>query len=325
MNFRDRSEPVISLGKFRHLSRCSTEAGHFVILAIDHRANLRQALEHAHPISDAEFRDFKLAVIEAARSRVSAVLGDPAYTLGSLVAQRIFTGGLLSPLEVTDYDIHPSQRPLNWIPGWSAAKVKRMGGDGVKLLLPYHPDLPDAKTKNQQVSQLIQQCQQLDLPLFLEPIACSLRPGERLSSPEQGRLTVEMAEAFSQKGADILKLQLPAHEPEWAPTCEQLAERCSSPWALLSGGVDFETFCRQAELACEAGASGVIVGRAVWSEATALQGKDRSQFLQHQVAERLQRLADICAEKARPFQQCGTPGIPPLNWYQSYPSGDECR
>jgi tagatose 1,6-diphosphate aldolase len=311
---------VRSLGKFRHLSRCTTAAGHFVILAIDHRANLRQALEQDHPIEDGEFRDFKLAVVEAAASLVSAVLGDPAYTLGAVVARRTFTGGLLSPLEVTDYDLHPSQRPLNWIPGWSAAKIKRMGGDGVKLLLPYHPDLPDAEQKTQSVAQLIRECQQLDLPLYLEPIACSLRPGERLSSVEQRRLTVQMAQAFSNQGADVLKLQLPAHQPEWEPTCEQLAQSCSSPWALLSGGVDFETFCRQAELACEAGASGVIVGRAVWSEATALQGTERRRFLQNQVKERLHRLADICAQKARPFYSKGIPEEPATDWFESYPS-----
>ena len=36
------------------------------------------------------------------------------------------------------------------------------------------------------------------------------------------------------------------------------------PWVLLSGGVPFETFFRQTQVACEAGASGVMVGRAVW-------------------------------------------------------------
>lgn len=308
----------MSLGKFRHFSRASTAAGHFVILAIDHRANLRQALEKQGPISDQEFRDFKLEVVAAAAAQVSAVLADPGYALGPLVARRTFGGGLLSPLEVTDYDVHPSQRELNWIPGWSVEKVKRLGGDGVKLLLPFHPQLASASAKEELVQEVVAQCRRHDIPLYLEPIACSLAPGERLSSVQQRQITVEMAARFCALGADLLKLQLPAHEDEWEPTCSQLARVCTVPWALLSGGVDFDTYCRQAERACFHGASGVIVGRAVWSEATELRGEARSQFLAEVVPRRLNRLAQICAAAAAPWMERFPMPSPTLDWYQSY-------
>ncbi|MBT9582285.1 tagatose 1,6-diphosphate aldolase [bacterium] len=308
----------MSLGKYRHFSRASTATGHFVILAIDHRANLRQSLEKQGPIRDQDFRDFKLQVVAAAAPQVSAVLADPGYALGSLIAGRIFSGGLLSPLEVTDYDVHPSQRELQWIPGWSVEKVKRMGGDGVKLLIPFHPQLPSASAKEKLVQQVVAECARHDIPLYLEPIACSPAPGHRLSSVQQRQITVEMAARCCALGADILKLQLPAHEDEWEPTCRQLAEVCTAPWALLSGGVDFDTYCRQAELACFHGASGVIVGRAVWSEATELQGEARSQFLAEVVPLRLSRLAQICATGTAPWMKRFPLQSPTLDWYQSY-------
>ena len=51
------------------------------------------------------------------------------------------------------------------------------------------------------------------------------------------------------------------------------------PWVLLSGGVDDATFERQVEVACHAGASGVLVGRSVWAEAATHAGPARDAFL----------------------------------------------
>lgn len=307
----------MSLGKVRHLTACTTAEGHFVVLAIDHRANLRQALEKFGPISDLAFRDFKVQVTRAAADRVSAVLADPGYALGALVAERVYTGGLLSPLEVTDYDVHPSQRQFRRIPHWSVEKAKRLGCDGLKLLLPFHPQLPDAAEKEKLVVEVVAQCRQHDIPLFLEPIACALSPNERLSAAQQRELTVEMAQHFCALGVDVLKLQLPAAEDEWEATCRELGKVCGVPWALLSGGVGFEDYCRQAERACFHGASGVIVGRAVWNEATSLQGEERAEFLLEVVPDRLQRLADICAG-GTPWHERFPVTEPALDWYEAY-------
>lgn len=308
----------MSIGKYRHLSRCTNAAGQFVIMAIDHRANLREAIEkHGGPIHDLAFRDFKLQVIEAAAPQVTAVLADPGFGLGAIVAGRKFTGGLLSPLEVTDYGVHPSQRELQWIPNWSVDKVKRMGGDGIKLLLPFHPQLASAEAKKSLVEQVVKECDKHDIPLYLEPIACAPTPDEKLAPQDQREITVEMAQLFCAQGADVLKLQIPAEESQWEPTCRELGKVCSAPWALLSGGVDFETYCRQAERACFHGASGVIVGRAVWSEACSLQGAERAAFLEGVVPLRLQRLSDICAGAA-PFWSNYREPDPALDWYESY-------
>ena len=308
----------MSIGKYRHLSRCTNAAGQFVIMAIDHRANLREAIEkHGGPIHDLAFRDFKLQVIEAAAPQVTAVLADPGFGLGAIVAGRKFTGGLLSPLEVTDYGVHPSQRELQWIPNWSVDKVKRMGGDGIKLLLPFHPQLASAEAKKSLVEQVVKECDKHDIPLYLEPIACAPTPDEKLAPQDQREITVEMAQLFCAQGADVLKLQIPAEESQWEPTCRELGKVCSAPWALLSGGVDFATYCRQAERACFHGASGVIVGRAVWSEACSLQGAERAAFLEGVVPLRLQRLSDICAGAA-PFWSNYREPDPALDWYESY-------
>lgn len=313
-----------TIGKYRHLSHCSTEAGRFLILAIDHRTNLLDALNKAagRELSEVEFMAFKRGVIAASVGQVSAVLTDPAYGIGMAVAQRVLPGrvGLLAPLEVTDYRLHPGQRAVNFIPGWSVEKVKKAGGDGVKLLLPYHPEADNAEMKRAVVRQLVDECHLYDIPFFLEPIAYSLDPERILSDAELRQITVDMAGQFSAMGVDVLKLQFPMQggdAPAWESACREVNEASRVPWAILSGGVDFATFARQARIACQCGASGVIVGRAVWNEAVEHFGQPTlAGFLQETVPDRLRELADICAQSATAwFERIPAPNFAP-DWYQ---------
>jgi tagatose 1,6-diphosphate aldolase len=306
----------VSPGKLRRLARCATPEGHFVILAIDHRANLREALDqHASaPLSDGQLGQFKRQVVEAADGLVTAVLIDPANALPTLLKGG---PGVLMPLEVTDYNIHPSQRELSWIPDWSVVKIGRVGGDGAKLLFPYHPDLPQTQEKEAVLRVIIEHCRVNQVPLFLEPIACSLRPDEQLDGAEQRELTVYMAERFCKMGVDVLKLQLPGPAEEWDPTCRELKKVCTVPWTLLSGGVSYDDYCRQAEIACAHGASGVIVGRALWNESTRLQGHDRQRFLADEVPSRLRHLRNIC-RRATPWTSLTAPQSLTPEWFEAF-------
>lgn len=317
------------IGKYRHLSRCSTEAGHFVILAIDHRANLLEALNRAapQPLDSAGFSAFKTRVTAVLAPETSAVLTDPAYGIGAGIAARAISGhiGLIGPVEVTDYEKHPSQRTVQWIPGWSVGKIKRIGGDGVKLLLPYHPEADNVDEKRDGVRKIVESCARWDIPFFLEPIAYSLDPARSLTNAELLQITVEMAREFAAMGADVLKLQFPVDpaqsrdESEWRSACAAVTEACGAvPWALLSAGVDFETFALQAQIACQAGASGVIVGRAIWSEAVTLQGEARDAFVTTTARERIRRLASICAQNATPwYDRIAAPDVA-LDWFENY-------
>lgn len=316
---------MITLAKLRHLSRCSTPNGHFVILALDHRTNLWEDLQrHAPaPLTEADFIGFKQQVLRALTPEASGVLTDPAYGIGYALADGIVDGrvGLLAPVEVTDYALHPSQRTLQYIPDWSVEKIKRVGADGVKLLLPYHPDAPNVDDKHSAVAALVEQCHQQDIPFFLEPIAYSPDPTSRLPNADLLRITVAMVQRFSAMGVDVLKLQFPVDaaqstdRSEWQSACEQVNAACGVPWALLSGGVDFETFLAQTQIACSAGASGVIVGRAVWAEAVAVTDAERADFLHAAARERMAALARVCAEHAHPWRERVTAPVGSSDWY----------
>lgn len=293
-----------SVGVFRGLTECSDSRGTFNVLAIDHRDNLVAELQKHHPtkVDYQTVVDFKTSVIRHLSASASAVLTDPDYGFPALLDGTLSGHiGLIAPLEVTDYSPHPSKRATNFIPGWDVAKLKAAGCSGAKLLLYYHPEAPNAQSQTTLVDKVVEQCQQQHVALFLEPVGYSLDPERPLSNAERRQVVVESARHFSKRGADILKVEFPldaareADENIWRDALRELNSASSVPWTLLSGGVSFEIFLRQTELACAAGASGVMVGRAVWAEATALQGAAREQFLTTTGAERMARLASVCS------------------------------
>lgn len=319
---------MTSLGKYRHLTQSSTSQGHFVVLAIDHRANLFAALnKHSPtPVNDHEFSQFKLQIMKHLIPAASAVLTDPAYGIGPGIAEGVINGqvGILAPLEVTNYDVHPSQRLTQLIKDWSVAKIKRVGGTGVKLLLYYHPDDSVASEKRELVSQIVEQCSYHDIPLYLEPIAYSLDTQRPLNNLELRQIVVESVRTFSALGVDILKLEFPVNalqEPDeaiWLSACQEVDTACHVPWTILSAGTNYETFRRQAIIACQSGASGVIVGRSVWNEAVELQGDQRTHFLQTVARQRMEDLLHICTSYATNWHsKIELPQITP-DWYETY-------
>ncbi len=314
-------------GKYRHLAQCSSSAGHFNLLAIDHRGNLLSSLNQAagRLLSDAEFTQFKRDVMQHLLPASTGVLTDPDYGFAPALDQLNRRGGckgLLAPLEVTDYSIHANRRATVFIEGWSVAQIKRAGASGVKLLLYYHPDAANATYQRALVAQVVDHCAQHDIPFFLEPITYSLDVEKPLSSAELRQIVIENARTFSPMGIDVLKSEFPLdvrQEPDenaWRAALEALNTACHVPWTLLSAGVEYATFCRQAELACRAGASGVIVGRAVWAEAVMLSGETRTEFLRTIAQQRMEELAAICARYAASWHQRVT--LPTLDpgWYR---------
>ena len=92
------------------------------------------------------------------------------------------------------------------------------------------------------------------------------------------------------------------------------------PWVLLSGGISFKEFTRQTEIACRCGASGVVVGRAVWQEATELRNKAHDDFLSKTAVDRMVELGDLISEYGTPWTKYITNGGDEIgeNWYEKY-------
>jgi tagatose-1,6-bisphosphate aldolase len=313
---------MLSIGPYRMLSQCSDRDGTFVILAIDHRGNLLADLEKTlkRPATYADVVAFKTSVIRHLGDAASAILLDPDYGLPALTAGAIPGNvGLLAPLEVTDYTIHPSRRALQFIPDWSVARLRQAGFSAAKLLIYFNPAASNVQQQTDIVDSVVEQCRQQGVPLFLEPVTYSPDPERPWSGPERRQAIIETARHFTQRGVDVLKLEFPAdmdQEKDWESALAELNAVCTVPWTLLSAGVPFETFLKQAALACVAGASGVIAGRALWSEALLLQGEAREQFLAGTARDRMRQLAAICRASGQPWTSKHQPPVIKEGWYR---------
>jgi len=186
--------------------------------------------------------------------------------------------------------------------GWTVARAAASGADAIKISFQFDP-IGDTTAVDRFVAEVAADCDRLGLPLFAEPLGVVRSPSERR------RVIVEAARRFGRMGVDVLKLEFPVDvsaEPDptvWSDACAEVDAASAVPWTLLSAGEDFERFARMLKVACAHGASGFVVGRAVWQEAVSGGGVD-SRWIET-AATRLRRLADITRQGARPWSAVG--------------------
>ena len=313
---------LLSIGKLRGLQQISSRRGTFTCLALDHRQNLRKA--NPAFVSDAELSRFKLDVTSALASKATAVLLDPEVSAAQAIAERALPHevGLVVAVESTGYTGAATARHAQIIPGWNVEKAKRMGASAIKLLVYYHPDSPTAKEIEDFTSNIAEECRKQDVVLMLEPLSYSLDENKKLSSDEKRYVVVETAKRLTPLNVDILKAEFPLDinekdESKWADSCKEISSASITPWILLSAAVDYETFVRQVVVACNAGASGIAVGRAVWKEAVTMDGDERMRFLRTTAKYRISRLTSLCHALAKPFTDFYIAEAP-FDWYKNY-------
>ena len=83
-------------------------------------------------------------------------------------------------------------------------------------------------------------------------------------------------------------------QQELLTASQKLNENIAMPWVILSSGVDDKLFPRAVRVAMQAGASGFLAGRAVWSSVIGL--PDTELMLRDISVPKLQRLGEIVDE-----------------------------
>ncbi len=319
------------LGTRRGLESCASPRGTFAVLALDHRQNLRRELRPADPesVTYDEMVAFKRAAVRALAPVATGTLLDPEIGAAQCIADGSLPAraGLIVALEATGFEGPPTARVSRILDGWSVAKAKRMGVSAAKLLVYYHPDAANAADQEDLVARVAADCRALDLALFVEPLSFSVVAGQTLTGEARRRVVVETARRLTAIGGDILKAEFP-YDPLvtdrglWREACAELDEASSVPWVLLSGGVDEATFEAQVSTACDAGASGVLVGRSVWAEAATMEPAARDAFLATTGRERLGRLVDLVESVGRPWHdrpsRLTSGPMPGDGWYREY-------
>jgi tagatose 1,6-diphosphate aldolase len=328
----------ISIGKLRGLQQLADSKGIMTMCAIDHRGALRRALNKENPaaVTYQDIVDFKLDLCQALAPIASAILLDPEYGAGQAIAAGLLPGskGLLVSLEKTGYAGDSTARVTELLSDWSVRKAKRMGASAVKLLIYFRPDLKDIASKQLDlVARLADECLEEDIAFLVEPVSYPIEQdgGSSKSFAEiKPSLVIETARQVTALPIDVLKSEFPADtkfeqdEEKLLLLCQELNQASQLPWVLLSAGVDFDSFKKQVEIACKAGASGFLAGRALWQEGAQIRPREqRMAFFQKTAALRLKNLSEIAATYGKPWYfKLGVENgkFPPVvqGWYRSY-------
>jgi tagatose 1,6-diphosphate aldolase len=328
---------VMNLGKIRSLQRLATDDGFFCICAIDHQTDFKELIRpNPDEVSYATAVSYKLELVRHFAPHVSAFLLDPVYGLGPSIAAGVLPGsvGLIANIEDEGYIESQAHRRTTLRSEWGTAKIKRIGADAVKLFFYHRADSGElAEQQRELVKQLVLECAEQNLALIAEPIWYPIA-GEDPSSPEiakkRAEAIIESAREMCELGIDMLKAEFPGNVSTDADVrnaedaCRTLDEIVDVPWVILSAGVPYDVFRRQTEIACAAGASGFLAGRAIWRDAVAAPSEDERRRAVESATERLDELARVARTYGRPW--FAPPGVAeildgmPEGWYRAFGS-----
>jgi tagatose 1,6-diphosphate aldolase len=283
----------LSSGKTKGLRAVSDNSGIIAAAAMDQRKTLRKMIAEekgvAPEVIKAEvLKEFKEAVAKTLSPHASALLLDPELGI-SAARLRASNCGLIYAYENSEYDKSGPGRLPSLLPGFSAQRLVELGADCVKILLYYSPVEPVQinDTKRSWVERVGAECQEVDVPFFLELI--SYQDGISEKSIDFARKKPDMVlrsvEEFSRPryAVDIMKLEAPINmafvketrgcvgesaynRDEAKRYFRRLNEVAGRPFIFLSAGVSNDTFNETLDLAVESNSlfCGVLCGRAVW-------------------------------------------------------------
>ncbi|MGH7861001.1 MAG: tagatose 1,6-diphosphate aldolase [Candidatus Dormibacteraceae bacterium] len=326
---------ALSIGKLAGLRRLADDRGIFCMTAMDQRNSLRTLVNAKDPksVPNQLMSAIKIDLAAALSPHSSAVLIDPQYGAAQAIAAGALDShvGLIVTLEA-DTPRRVGEGIITQIAeGWSVEKLERMGGDAVKLLVRFRPDLTDAAAANRAVVQEVcEQCQRWDIPFVLETVAYPLasQSPEDFAREKPG-MVIQTARELSAL-CDVYKAEFPDNlkfESDPAALerhCRELDQATAVPWVILSAGADIGPFAHMVEIACRAGASGFLAGRAIWKDYVAIANPaERRKMLDTKAVHNLGIITQIASRDARPWTEHPGVRLPSpdsfsTTWYESY-------
>ncbi len=280
-----------STAERRAFGQVSTAQGRIAVLAADQRASLIRMLAAAgRPNDRAEVLRVKSDIVSTLAPSATGVLLDPEIALPSLVDDAIVPAdrALLVALERSADRSDQAGRVPQLIAGLGAAGVRAMGGTLAKLLVCLRVDRPEpAAAVLEVVRKALADCRSAELLLVVEALVLKEPDEDEAAFARRAPALIrDAAAAVAETGVAMLKLPYPGGESAAAA----VTEAARRPWAVLSGGSGFDTFCQDLDRALAGGASGFVAGRAVWQDAVPLLPAERLAHLRDVGRNRLHEL-----------------------------------
>lgn len=274
-------------------------SGGFAMLAVDQREAMRLMFAAAGaktPVADSVLTDFKVNAAKILSPYASAVLLDQQFCYRQAVEQNAVAKSCAMIVAADDFI------PGNGIPvdnvvldkKINAQAVKRDGAKALKLLVLWRSD-EDAQQRLNMVKEFNELCHSNGLLSIIEPVVRPPRCGDKF---DREQAIIDAAKELGDSGADLYKVEMPLYgkgaRSDLLTASQRLNGHINMPWVILSSGVDEKLFPSAVRVAMEAGASGFLAGRAVWSSVIGL--PDTELMLRDVSAPKLQRLGEIVDE-----------------------------
>ena len=275
------------LGKLNHLKKLCTDNNHFQMLAVDQRPPIFNLISAANngQYTYQQVVECKKLITTHLSQQATAILMDPHYSLSNLLSFNK-SKGLVITLEEHNFKETNNGRYSENINNWSVEKIKKAGGDAVKVLAWYRPDAEDDSIEHQRnyVQTIGEECEKYSIPFLLELLVYPFQNDENHTTEyveQKQKKTQHVIDsvlefAKDKYKVDIFKLESPVDSsqlkdeitPETEDAFKELASATNNkPWVVLSSGMDKDSFYKCLELAYKNGASGYLAGRTIWLDA----------------------------------------------------------
>ncbi len=279
----------------RGLATISTPAGRMLIVAADQRNGMKAAMKDAPDgpsgISTGELAQAKADLVRFLANQAPAILLDAEVALPGVADDGTLARdtGLVVGMDASGYETVEGLRHTRYVAGVTARRVRDLGGDVAKMLFYTRPDHQGSGSLvARQIRDLVRECADEGVLLIVELLTYQLddEPDEAYAAAFP-KLVADGARLAVECGAKVLKLQYPGS----VEACAAVTEAADGvPWAVLSAGVDHETFVGQVKVAVDNGATGAMAGRSLWKDSLSISHDVRGQQLTERALPRLREL-----------------------------------
>jgi tagatose-1,6-bisphosphate aldolase/sugar (pentulose or hexulose) kinase len=297
---RNRSTPMNELTTLerRAMAAISTPSGRMLIVAADQRNGMKAVMTDAPDgpgsVTLEQLADAKSDLVRYLGNHAPAILLDPEVSLPRVVEDSTLARdtALVVGMDASGFETVDGLRYTRYVDGVTARGVRELGGDVAKMLFYMRPDQQTADSRvGQEIRDLVKACEAEGLLLIVEVLTYRLENETEEDYREAfPQLVADAARIAVECGAKVLKLPYPGSAEASAAVT---AAASGVPWAVLSAGVDHETFIKQVEIAVANGASGAMAGRSLWKDSLAVSSETREHLLTSRALPRLRELATV--------------------------------
>ncbi|BDZ45695.1 sulfofructosephosphate aldolase [Naasia aerilata] len=288
------------------LDAIARPGGGFAMVAMDQRESLRAMFDAAgvgRPADDVLVQ-FKMDVARELGPLASGFLIDRHYGFERVRDEGILPesdGLILAADALQQEDGGPvEETELDETVVGGATELE--GVSALKLLIIWRRD-ERREHRVELADRFVRRSAELGLLSVLEPVVRATPAELDAGTWNMDDAIVEAARELSPLGPSLYKAQVPmagkGDFEDQRRASERLGTAIGAPWVVLSQGVDREHFLPAVEAACQAGASGFLAGRALWSDVVG--APDVPARLRELSRPRLEALIDVVDRTARPW------------------------